>query len=84
MVFGTWGEGSHERLTNGMVVAMSEQLCPVFKDKVPYKSVTVICTREQEFDVSYWLEYVDGANSISKRKLLPDNKVALRSDYMCW
>jgi hypothetical protein len=69
---------------DGMIVAKSETICPIFKDKVPYKSVTVVCTREQEFDVCYWLEYVHGGNSIAKRKILPDNKVGIRSDYMCW
>lgn len=82
-----WGEFdpvTFEKLSEGMVVARSEQTCPHFGDVIPYKSVTVVCQIEQEEDVHYWLEYVHGANAVSMRKPLPDNQVAIRSDYQCW
>lgn len=66
------------------LVAELPELCPVWGDVLPYKSVTVICPADQEEQVSYWLEYVHGGNSISDRKELPEGKVALRSDYCCW
>ena len=73
---------------HGMIVASSDAdglpiVCPVWKDKLPYKSVTVICKPSQEQDVTYWLEYVQGTDSVSRRKKV-GNKVALRSDYKCW
>jgi hypothetical protein len=73
----------------GMLVATSHDdgfpsICPIWKDRLPYKSVTVVCNMEQEEEVSYWLEYVHGGGSISRRKELPDGKLALRSDYQCW
>ena len=83
-VFGTYNQKTFEKISNGMVVASSGQTCPIFKDKVPYKSVTVICPKDKVEQVIYWLEYVHGGDSVSKRKDLPDGKVALRSDYRCW
>ena len=58
--------------------------CPVWGDELPYKSVTVICSADNVSEVSYWLEYVHGGGSIQNILDLPDGKVALRSDYMCW
>lgn len=69
---------------DGMIVARTNERCPIFKDIVPYKSVTAICNLISENEVIYWLEYVHGGNSISKRKNLKDGKIALRSDYQCW
>lgn len=66
------------------LVAEIPEVCPVWGDVLPYKSVTVICPADQEEQVSYWLEYVHGGHSISRRKELPEGKVALRSNYMCW
>lgn len=59
-------------------------VCPVWKDALPYKSVTVICTQEQRSNVEYWLEYVHGGGCIEKIKEFSDGKVAIRSNYMCW
>lgn len=83
-VWGKHDEKTHEMLSSGMIVARHEDNCPIFEDVVPYKSVTVICSEDQESDVTYWLEYVHGGNSVSKRKDLGKNKIALRSDYQCW
>lgn len=69
---------------NGMIVARTDDKCPYFKDKVPYKSVTVVCDKDQVHEVTYWLEYVHGAHSVSKTKDLKNGKVAMRSDYKCW
>lgn len=83
-VWGKWHNESHVKISNGMIVARGYETCPVFNDIVPCKSVTVICDKEQESDVTYWLEYVHGGNCISESKILDDGKIALRSDYMCW
>lgn len=59
-------------------------ICPVWKDKLGYKSVTVICDETQVGEVMYWLHYVHGGDCISNEKKLPDGKYAIRSNYMCW
>ncbi len=64
--------------------SLSPDICPIWKDKLPYKSITVICDKSQQSEVEYWLEYVHGGGSISKTKSLPNNKIAIRSNYMCW
>lgn len=78
-----WGDmvNSNKR---GMVVAKSYDTCPIFCDKVPYKSVTVVCDANQESAVRYWLSFVHGGNNISNRKVFDDGRIALRSNYMCW
>lgn len=87
-VWGKWSDHYPiKQLKKGMIVARTDQKCPVWKDKVPYKSVTVMCLLEQEGDVSYWLEFVQGGNCISKRKVTTvagQKMVALRSDYQAW
>lgn len=77
-----WGSAADNY--TGMIVARSESKCPIFKDKVPYKSVTVVCDIAQQGEVEYWLEYVHGGNCVCKTKKLPENKIAIRSDYQCW
>jgi len=80
-----WGKFTpdHKRLTAGMIIAKSDDICPVFKDKVPYKSVTVLCEQDQIEDVMYWLEYVHGGGCVQRAKG-HKGKIAIRSDYMCW
>jgi hypothetical protein len=82
-VWGKYDEEKHEMIHYGMIVARAEVKCPIFKDKLPYKSVTVVCNPEEEGEVEYWLSYVHGGG-VSKRKELKDGKIALRSDYQCW
>ena len=60
------------------------QVCPIFKDKLPFKAVTVVCDREQEQEVVYWLEYVQGGNCVTQRSGLRNGKVAIRAEYQCW
>lgn len=79
-----WGSFNSNRISKGMIIARSNDKCPIFKDIVPFKSVTIICEPEVENDVVYWIEHVQGAGSISKRKVTKDGKVILRADYMCW
>ena len=74
---------------HGMLVATSHEdglrsICPVWGDVLPYKSVTVICRPCMEKEVKYWLEYVHGGGSVSRRKVISKNEIALRSDYQCW
>jgi len=84
-----WGvfDTNHNRVDKGMIVANSEDKCPIFKDTVPYKSATVVCKLEQEGEVEYWCDFVMGSCSVSDRKELTGKdkgKVALRADYQCW
>jgi len=47
--------------SKGLVLAVSDEVCPVWKDVLPFKSVTVGCSFEELEDVQYWLEYVYGS-----------------------
>lgn len=82
-----WGEYDHtqgKRTSEGMIIARHEEVCPVFGDVVPPKSVTVICNAEQQNEVEYWLEFVHGCNCVVMTQDMPNNQIAIRSDYMCW
>jgi len=73
----------------GMLVATSHDdglpsICPVWGDKLQYKSVTVICRPCFEEEVKYWLEYVHGGGSVTRRKVISKNEIALRSEYQAW
>ena len=84
-VWGVYDIDKSKRVSDGMIVARSEEKCYIFQDVVPYKSVTVVfdSKKHREEEIEYWLEYVHGGGSISNRKEVK-GKVALRSDYMCW
>lgn len=82
-VFGDFDHETFKKINDGMVVAKTDDVCPIFGDVVPYKSVTVICMKSQESEVRYWLSYVHGGPA-SKRFELPDDRVAIRSDYQAW
>lgn len=64
-------------------IAQIPEVCPIWGDTLPRKSVTVICNADQEDDVSYWLHHVHGAYCVSARLELKDGRIAMRSDYMC-
>jgi len=83
-VFGKYDMKTHKRKSKGMIVARSDEKCPVWKDIVPYRSVTVIFKEKEIKEVIYWLEYVHGGESVSRIKRLKGNRIALRSDYQCW
>ena len=70
-------------IDDGMVVAKSDDRCPIWNDILPYKSVTVVCKEEDFNDVIFWLAYVHGGE-YSKTKKLPQNKIAIRSNYQAW
>lgn len=87
-VFGRFND-DYQRIDDGMLVARSEQVCPIWGDILPYKSVTVVVPELDVHDgkvreVEYWLMFVHGGDSISKRKSMPDGSVAIRSNYMAW
>ena len=58
--------------------------CPIVGDILGYKSVSVVCDKKDQQAVEYWLEYVHGGNCVVGSAELKDDKVMLRSDYMCW
>lgn len=74
----------------GMVVAKSDEYCPFYGDRVPYKSVTVklpqhvYLNAELFTDVLYWLEYVMGADCVSRSENDEHNNLFIRADYQCW
>lgn len=79
-----WGNPCGDKSNLGMIVARQKETCPIWKDKLEYKSTTFICPINKEDEVIYWIEYVYGCDSISRRKQLDDLRVALRADYQCW
>ena len=64
--------------------ARSKAKCPIFKTFIPYKSFTIVVDNNLQDSAEYWCNYIHGSNCIQKTKILSDNKVAIRSDYMCW
>lgn len=83
-VWGKFDIYEGKKLSQGMIVARYNDTCPIFKDIVPFKSVTVVGPLDKQHEIEYWLDYVNGGGSISKVKELDNNKVAIRSNYMCW
>jgi hypothetical protein len=94
-VWGLWEEGKNVEV--GMIVAKGydlsnrdiansmpyPQVCPVFLDKLPYKSVTVVCAPSKKDEVIYWLEYVLGGGCV-QQICRYKNGIAIRANYMCW
>lgn len=88
-VFGRYDHDTHQRIDDGMVVARHDQVCPIWGDVLPYKSVTVVVPAEHVRaqrvpEVIYWLTFVHGADCVSRRWSIPDGTVAIRSDYTAW
>jgi len=85
-----WGYGYYDKdmvwqkVHDGLVVARTGEICPVWGDEVPYKSSTLVVPSEELVEaVSYWISYVmGGCPTMSKD--LPDGSVALRADYQAW
>lgn len=83
-VWGIWDNTTYEKIDKGMVVASTNEKCPIFGDIVPFKSVTVVGPKKYEDEIIYWLEFVHGCDSVAETKDIDDLKVAIRSDYQCW
>lgn len=95
-VWGKWSKDYDTKIHNGLIIAdcriggyddeklQSKVKCPVFKDFIGWKSVTVVCDKAISEEVAYWLEYVQGSDCISQVKDLEDDKIALRADYTAW
>jgi len=83
-VWGKYDTKNYKKISDGMIVAQAKEKCPIFKDNLPYKSVTVVCKEKQQREVEYWLEYVHGGECVSKTKKIGFSRVAIRSNYMCW
>lgn len=83
-VWGRFDETRTKKIDRGMIVARSGEICPIFGDEVPYKSVTVVGPKNKQDEIIYWLEYVHGGGSVSEIVELDDLRVAIRSDYQCW
>lgn len=85
-VFGSFDIETMTQLSKGMVIASTGNTCPIWWDKVHYKSSTILFDNKDDIleDVIYWCEYVDGRDSVSKIKHFKNGKVAIRTDYQCW
>lgn len=57
--------------------------CPVWGDRLPWKSATVIVPAELEQHAAFCLACMHGGG-YSRRGVLEDGRVALRSDYLAW
>ena len=87
-----WGvfDENHVRLSDGMVIARSGETCPHFGDEVPYKSVTVkvpvaiYLDAELLTDVLYWLEFVQGAGTVTNTSNDEEGNLIIRAAYTCW
>ena len=79
-------EGSPEalKIQNNSDDKPIPMVCPVMGDKLPYKSVSVVCKIEQIQAVEYWLQYVHGGGCVEFVKDLHDGTALIRSNYMCW
>ena len=64
----------------GMVVAKASETCPVFKDVVPEKAVTVVGREDDLDEVLYWLEYVKGKDCVTMTHH-QDGWIALRAEH---
>ena len=64
-------------------VAATDDVCPVWGDTLPYKSVTVAVPADEEHAAAYCLAMAHGAGW-SRRKVLQDGRVSLRSNYQGW
>lgn len=82
-VWGKKDEENSKHISGAMIIGKSKEKCPIWGDIIPYKSITVIFDASQEDAVIYWLEYVHGCDCVVDRKVLENNKLALRSDYQC-
>ena len=83
-VWGKWTEDYATKIHSGMVVAITDEVCPIWKDLLEYKDATIICPTELCEEVAYWIEFVKGADSITKVKKLKAGKTAFRCEYTCW
>lgn len=76
-----------KRIDEGMVVARGDAFidvkCPIFGDIVPYKSVTVVCSKEQREGVLQHLMNAHGGPHRYELEL-SDGRIAIRSDYQAW
>lgn len=58
-------------------------ICPMTKSTLPYKSVNVVCKKEKQQAVEYWLEYVHGGGCVEFTVAVEGDRVLIRSNYMC-
>jgi hypothetical protein len=59
-------------------------VCPIWGDKLPYKSITIVVDAADQDDAESCCAYVHGGDCVEKTRVLPDGRVAIRSNYMCW
>jgi len=77
-----WGKTEgNKKIHNGMIVTRTGQVCPYFRDVVPYRAVTVVCNDAQYKEVIYWLQQVHGKRCIINVKaIMEGKKLAIRSE----
>ena len=62
----------------------SDFLCPIFGDYIPYKSWTIVVEKQYLESARNWCNYFHGGGSVEKEKQVSSNKIAIRSNYLCW
>jgi len=82
-VWGKYDMESHKRLSEGMIIARTDDICPHFNDKLGYKDVTVRGPKSKASEISYWLEYVHGSDCVTKVDQ-DETHIFIRSEYQCW
>ena len=74
---------THTQNEAGEWVPCAGVVCPVWGDVLPYRSTTVIVDAKEEEAAAFCLACAHGGGW-SRRKVLKDGRVALRSDYQAW
>lgn len=79
-----WG---NEKFNTGLVICSHRSYCPVFDLTLPAKAVTVRIPHyiaHLESEVIYWLEYVLGADCVTKTTTDEHDSIYLMAEYRCW
>lgn len=64
----------------GMVASREGEECPVFKDTVPEKALTIVGPLDLFDEIEYWLEYIKGKDCITRHHV-QDGYIALRAEH---
>ena len=82
-VWGVFNKDRTRRISNGMIIAREDEICPIWSDKVEWRSDTILCRKEHLEDVLYWTDFMNGADNVIKQTDVGENHVAIRTMYMC-
>jgi len=72
-----------EKIHSGMVLARQYEKCPIWSDILEFKDATISGPKSKAEEIAYWIEYVKGADAITRVKEDGD-KIHFRCEYTCW